>query len=305
MVFFQNDIRFLLRRAGYLNRSERPRTGATRAATARDVRGCRAWPRPRRERAMSSGRWRPSDPRWPPSSSSTAPPPTAGTGTSSSPASQAAGHDTLAADLPCDDERSRVRRVRRRRRGGDRAAGRRRRTTTSCSSPSRWAGSRPRSWSTRVPVAMIVLVARDDAGAGRVGRRLVDEHRLTGRRHRDADGGRRACRPSRSTSAAVFLHDVPADVVAAVGGPPSSGQSDTAVRGRRGRSPPGRTCRPASCCAATIACSRPTFQRRVVGERLGIVARRDGRRPPARRSPTPRELADRLLRYVDDLHPAG
>ena len=29
MVFFQNDIRFLLRGAGYLNRSDGPRTGAT------------------------------------------------------------------------------------------------------------------------------------------------------------------------------------------------------------------------------------------------------------------------------------
>ena len=76
-----------------------------------------------------------------------------------------------------------------------------------------------------------------------------------------------------------------------------------AVRGPVAARPGGPTSPPGSSPAGTTGCSRPTFQRRVAAERLGIARRRDPRRPPggaepARSSwptgwrPTPLEVDD-------------
>ena len=95
---------------------------------------------------------------------------------------------------------------------------------------------------------------------------------------------------------ALFLHDVPADVVAAGRGPRARAVGP-AVRRRRGRSPawpdvPTRflLCRDDRCFPADL-------QRRVVRERLGIVPdeMEGGHLPPLAH---PEELARRLLAYA-------
>ena len=185
----------------------------------------------------------------------------------------------------------RVRRVRRRRRRGDRAAGDGADELVLVAQS--MAGFTAPIVATRVPGRDDRARRGDDAGAGRVGRRLVDEHRLQARPIGEAMAAL-GLPTEPFDEAAVFLHDVPADVVAAVRGPPQ-GRSPARRSRRRGRSPPGPTSRPGSCCAATTACSRAAFQRRVVGERLGIVPdEMAGGHLPALAHPA--ELADHLLR---------
>ena len=279
MVFFQNDIRFLLRRGGYLNRSDGPRHGRV---------GRRRY---QHRPPKTSTR------RWPRSSSSPAPGPTPGTGTAWSRCWRPPGTASIAVDLPCDDDGAGfpeyadavVAAI-------DDAAPRRDVVLVAQS----MAGFTAPIVCTRVPVEMMVMVAAMVPAPGESGGDWWDEHR-SGRRPRRGDGGAR--RPTEPyDEAAVFLHDVPADVVAESahhlreqsGTPfeapwPLDAWPDVATRFL--------LCRDDRLFPAD-------FQRRVVVARLGIMPdEMDGGHLPALAHPE--ELTAHLLRYAAELPTAA
>ena len=206
---------------------------------------------------------------------------------------QAAGHRTIAPDLPCDDDAPGS--------PSTPTSSWRRRAAAAAGDDlvlvaQSMAGFTAPIVATRIPVAMIVLVAAMTPAPGESGGEWwanTGPARPTTRRWRPS-----ACRPSRSTR--PRCSSTTSRPTSSPSRSPTSRASPTRRSRRRGRSPPGPTSRPGSCCAATTACSRPTFQRRVVGARLGITPdEMDGGHLPALAHPD--ELAVRLLRYVAEL----
>ncbi len=214
------------------------------------------------------------------------------------PALQAAGHRTIAPRPAVRRRRSRVRRVRRRRRGGDRAAGDRRRRARArrpvdgrVHRPDRGDAGPGRDDRAR---------RRDDAGARRVGRRLVDEHRLRGGPS-GRDGRPRPARRAVRRGGGVPPRRPRRRRAPSPG--PTSRASPDAVRGAVAARGLARRADP-----VPAVPRRPAVPARLPapggGERLGIVPdEMAGGHLPALAHPA--ELADRLLRYVADLHAAG
>ena len=264
MVFFQNDIRFLLRRAGYLNRSDGPRTGRVphvRPMTARAMR--LASTRPMATfvllpgAASDSWYWHRVEPLL-----------------------AAAGHRSIAVDLPCDDDSRRVPRVRRRRRRGDRRRRRPRRADLVLVAQSMAGFTAP---IVRPRARRDDRDGRRDDADARASRAATGGRTPVRTRPRRGDGRPRAARPTVRRGRGVPPRRARRRR-RRVGAPPAR-RSPARRSRRRGRSPPGPTSRRGSCCAATTACSPPTFQRRVVARAARHHARRDGRRAPAGAGP--------------------
>ena len=208
---------------------------------------------------------------------------------------QAAGHRTLAPDLPCDDDGAGfaeyadvvVAAIERQAADNDELV----------LVAQSMAGFTAPIVATRVPFAMLVLVAAMTPAPGESG---GDWWANTGQGAAHDEAMAALGLPTEPfDEVAVFLHDVPADVVAA------SGAHLKAQSGTPFAAPwpldawpdvPTRflLCRDDRLFPAA-------FQRRVVGARLGIVPdEMAGGHLPALAHPA--ELADRLLQYVADLH---
>ena len=147
----------------------------------------------------------------------------------------------------------------------------------------------------RVPVALLVLVAAMTPRPGESGAEWGTNTGSEEARQRAADAGGWSV----DDEEALYLHDVPADVVAA-----SDGATSSSSRAGRSRTPgrwmPGPPCRPGSCCVATTAASRPSSS---AASRASASASCPTRWPAvtSHRWPIPQELSRRLLAYAAEV----